>query len=146
MRFDDSNVSPNMPDFWILEAIDVDEISVCSHGVSLMFTTQQDDNLIIAALFFPEPSAELLESRMGLRGGTLHDELERLTARYDVLRGKIEQQFGSLFDQYGRVDFRPMTAETRPRLLDPHGRLALEWRGSVFELRGYLDVYFTQMM
>jgi hypothetical protein len=137
-----------MPDFWAEEALEVDEISVCRHGVALVFTTRQDDNLVIAALFFPEPTAELLESRMRLWRGTdrTRQELNRLTGRYTELRTHVEQQFGPYFDEWGRVDFRTMEETTRPRLLDPRHRLALEWQSSIFELRGYLDVYFTQMM
>lgn len=148
MRFEDSNVLPNMPDFWIEPSLDVDEISVCAHGVSFVITTRQNDNLVIASLFFPEPTIELMQTRLAgrLSGNLVRAEQSRLMDRYTSLRGRIVEQFGSSFDQYGRVVFRSMEPSERPKILDPHRRLALEWDSSTFELRGYLDVYFTQLM
>lgn len=149
MRFEDSNRSPSMPDFWAEPTVEVDEISACSHGVSFVFTTRQDDNLIIASLFFPEPTLDLLKARLQRSLWSTEDlrvERERLMDRYTTLRWKIEEQFGSSFDEYGRVVFRSMEVGTRPKILNPLDRLALEWNTKVFDLRGYLDVYFTQLM
>lgn len=138
-----------MPDFWAEPTVEVDEISACSHGVSFVFTTRQDDNLIIASLFFPEPTLDLLKARLQRSLWSTEDlrvERERLMDRYTTLRWKIEEQFGSSFDEYGRVVFRSMEVGTRPKILNPLDRLALEWNTKVFDLRGYLDVYFTQLM
>jgi hypothetical protein len=149
MRFEDSNSSPNMPDFWALESLDVDEISICSHGISFVFLTRQNDNLVIASLFFPEPNPEFVESRFAQSGrskSSLEGDRNRLVDRYNALRWRIEEQFGSAFDEYGRVVFREMESGARPKILDPLNRLALRWSSNEFELRGYLDVYFTQMM
>ena len=149
MRFEDSNASPNMPDFWDEESLEVDEISLCSHGISFVFLTRQNDNLVIASLFFPEPTPEFLETRFAhsrrAKSG-LEGERIQLMDRYTSLRWRIEEQFGSAFDEYGRVVFREMESGARPKILDPLDRLSLKWNSNELELRGYLDVYFTQMM
>lgn len=149
MRFEDSNSSPNMPDFWVEESLDVDEISLCSHGISFVFVTRQNDNLVIASLFFPEPNPEFVETRFAesrRSKSSLEGDRNRLVDRYNALRWRIEEQFGSSFDEYGRVVFREMESGARPKILSPLDRLALKWKSNVWELRGYLDVYFTPMM
>ncbi|MEZ4654093.1 MAG: hypothetical protein R3E12_11045 [Candidatus Eisenbacteria bacterium] len=148
LLFKDSNTRPNVPDFWDSEFLEIDEVSACRHGVSFVFTTQQDESLFITALFFPEPTPELLESRLHLRPGIrpYDEEYRRIRERYDTLRGEVERVFGPHFDEYGRLVFRWWVDLPRPRILDPRHRLTLEWQSARFDLRGYLDVYFTQMM
>jgi len=136
-----------MPDFWVEEVLEVDEISLCRHGISFVFLTRQNENLIIASLFFPEPTPEFMESRMARTSKRdLDGERVRLVDRYTTLRWRIEELFGGSFDEYGRVVFREMESGERPEILDPYNRLSFRWKGTEFDLRGYLDVYFTQLM
>jgi len=44
------------------------------------------------------------------------------------------------------MDFKHMSEDQRPRILQPSRRLVLEWQGEEVELRGYLDVYMTLLI
>lgn len=147
LLFEDSNAHPNVPDFWDEPYVQVDELSVCDHGVAFFFTSEQDGNLYVTALFFEVPTAELVRTRLRIRESSprFGEKLEQLTGRYAALQGFVEAHLGHLMDEHGRVIFRQMDTE-RPRIPRPRLGLDFVWGDVRFELRGYLDVYFTPML
>ena len=147
LLFEDSNRRPPVPDFWDLEEVPVDELSVCDHGVGFYFTSHQDENLQVTALFFPKPTPELVRTRLRLAEGSskFTKKLEHLRQRYATLVERVETQFAALMNEYGQVVLRSLEME-RPRILDPRHSLTFTWEGGSFELRGYMDVYFTPMI
>jgi hypothetical protein len=141
-RFEDSQIGT--PDFWWGDPILIDEIRVCTHAVRFEFLVQQNQVMTRAALVFPNPDAELIESRLGLEPGTpkFASELEHFAKRYESLIAGLNSMFEIPAGHFLSVDFGAAEANECP-ILVPGRKLALQWRGHELLLRGYLDVYFA---
>ena len=143
MLFQDS--THGVPDFWLEGSLEVYEISVCPHGVHLVFEVEERGNRHVAALTSPTPSPELVEERLGLdpSGRNGARRLAQYEARYVELRANIERVLDTSLGSGKQFDFRKRAAESRPIVEHGKGTLVLRWKGRSAELRGYLDVYFT---
>lgn len=140
-RFEDP--SPGAPDFWWGEPIVVEEVHVCPHAARLEFLVKQRGLWVRAALVFPNPNAELLESRLGLKIGSAFaaSELDHYTKRYAQLVTALNAMFRVEPGRFLSADFHTAEASESP-FLEPGLKLALQWHGREILLRGYLDVYF----
>jgi hypothetical protein len=135
--------APGAPDFWWKpDAVTVEEISLCAHGIHFVFPAEQDGTVRPTALIFPYPSPELLAGRLGLAAGSdkLACEHEHFQRRYAALLDGLERLSGGSLTGRARETFAPSDPD-QPRIV-PNSRLALLWRGEELALRGYLDVYF----
>lgn len=143
MLFRDGN--HGVPDFWALESLQVDEISICPHGVHLVFDVDQGGNRHIAALTFPNPSEELIRERLGLdpTKGRGREQYTLYLDRYEELRTNVGAILGASVGDGRQFSFRRLYPESRPLLRHAGHRLELSWKGRTQDLRGYLDVYFV---
>jgi hypothetical protein len=141
VRFEDS--FPGAPDFWSGPPVLIDEIRVCPHAVRFEFLVKQRGILMRAALVFPRPDEELIESRLTLRRNTAKfaSELRHFSKRYESLVVALNRLFVVPDGQFLSLDFHSAEANGCPFL--ETGKLALHWHGQEVLLRGYLDVYFA---
>jgi hypothetical protein len=138
--------SPGAPDFWWKpEAVDIEVISLCPHGIHFVFSAEQDGCMRPTALVFPSPSPGMLAERLGLEPGSakLAAESEHFQQRYADLLSALEKISRGALVGSARASFAP-TDPDDPRLV-PNCRLALLWHGEELPLRGYLDVYFGEL-
>jgi hypothetical protein len=141
VRFEDS--FPGAPDFWYGPSVLIDEIRICPHAVRFEFLVKQSGVLMRAALVFPRPDEELIESRLTLRRNTAKfaSELQHFSKRYERLEAALNKLFAVPDGQFLSLDFHSSEANECPSL--ETGKLALHWQGHEVLLRGYLDVYFA---
>jgi hypothetical protein len=139
--FEDSN--RGVPDFWWQDSLQVKEITICDHGINFLFLTEQHGNQQVAGLIFVNPSAELIETRLGLSpcDPRFRSELEHFRKRYSTLLRELNRMSGGKFETGGELDFWNTESDQKPLIINPARRLILKWRGEEIELRGYLDVY-----
>ena len=128
--------SRRTPDFWWQDQVVVQEITVCAHGIQFRFMAEERGNPHLVALVFTTaptcfwPYRDPAVSRRALA----------------ALEVKVNQLMGGTLTDTGRMDFKHMSEDQRPRILQPSRRLVLEWQGEEVELRGYLDVYMTLLI
>jgi hypothetical protein len=140
--FPDSN--PGAPDFWWKpDAVEVEEICICAHGIQFLFTTTQDGEQRPTALVFPKPSPEMLAERLNLEPGSekLQKEFTHFQSRYLCLLKGLERISGGVVVEGTEMHFDHSGSSADPTIV-PNRRLALCWGGEELKLRGYLDVYF----
>jgi hypothetical protein len=112
--------------------------------VRFELVVKQEGILTRAALVFPKPDPELIESRLGLEPGNAKfaSELEHFTKRYESLVASLHAMFEVPKRHFLSVSYENADANECP-ILEPGYKLALQWRGEEILLRGYLDVYFA---
>ncbi len=64
MLFEDSN--RDAPDFWWRDSLEVQEVKVCSHGITFLFLAEEEETLYLVALMFAHPSGAVPEMCEGL--------------------------------------------------------------------------------
>ncbi|HET9886717.1 MAG TPA: hypothetical protein VFR10_04330 [bacterium] len=143
VRFEDP--TPHAPDFWWKrEHVLMDQIRVCPHAVRFEFLVKEKGVMMRAALVFPRPDEQLIETRLGIPRSTpkFASELRHFSKRYESLVAELNKMFNVAPGQFLSLDFGAKEANECPTLF-PAEKLALEWQGHELLLRGYLDVYFA---
>jgi len=136
LLFADSSL--RTPDFWWQEEVVVQEIAACAHGVRFVFVANDRENSYLTALVFTDPPSRIRNGNRIPPSGP--------RAAMALLRSQIAQVLDSDLEAEGRMDFRYLPMDERPRIVRPWRRLALVWQGRELELRGYLDVYMTFLL
>jgi hypothetical protein len=134
LLFPDSSL--RTPDFWWQDAVVVQEVTTCRHGIQFKFMAEERGNPYLVALVFTTPPAA---SR---RRGEPFKPVRSLA----VLRSQVNEVMGPELEAFGRLDFKHVPMDQRPLIVQPSRRLLLEWEGREVELRGYLDVYMTLLI
>jgi len=135
MLFDDS--SRRAPDSWWQDSLEVQEISLCPHGITFVFLGRENGSLHLISLFMVDPEVRLprLAQKVFRRGDPAGRE--KYARIVEALRGLS----GGRLDVGARLDLRQAAPEDRPWILNPARRFVLRWHGREVPLRGYLDVY-----
>lgn len=143
--FEDSN--DGVPEFWWQDSLEVQEISMCAHGITFVFLASERENLYVAGLVFVNPSGPLAEQRQrieldGMLSGHGYNHYEE---RYSFLRDELERLSGGRLGSDGLIDFRMTCPVQRPVIINPARKLSLRWGTEEIVLRGYLDVFFNSI-
>lgn len=136
--------SRRVPDFWWEDSLAVQEIVVCSRGISFVFVGHDEGSLFLSVLVFPDPLGDAWDSerhRPPIPEGRSSD-----ADRYRDLLAALSQAAGYALDTGARFDFGAPSCGPRPCIIDPRREFFLRWRGRSVPLRGYLDVYLSAIL
>ena len=136
--------SRRVPDFWWEDSLAVQEIVVCSRGISFVFVGRDEGSLFLSVLVFLNPFGDAWDSerpRPPILEGRSPD-----ADRYQALLDALSQVAGYALDAGARIDFGAPSCGPRPCIIDPRREFFLRWRGRSVPLRGYLDVYLSAIL
>jgi hypothetical protein len=136
--------SRRTPDFWHEDSLAVQEIIVCSRGISFIFPGHDGGNLFLSVLVFPNPHGDVWQGD----SGWLSTPARRVSdeERFQTLLDGLSRVAGQALDAGARFDFGAPGSGEPPMLVDPSRGLRLRWKGDVVPLRGYLDVYLSVVL
>jgi hypothetical protein len=136
--------SRRTPDFWHEDSLAVQEIIVCSRGISFVFPGHDEGSLFLSVLVFPNPRGDAWRGDSRWRSTQADREADE--DRFHSLLNGLSRVAGHALDAGAWIDFGAPGSGLPPQLVDPSHKLLLRWKGEDVPLRGYLDVYLSVVM